>query len=77
MDLERLTYMANQIARNLAPQGEAAATDLTLEHLRAFWDPRMKAAILLADPQGLDPITATAISRLGVDCEAALEWDPL
>jgi hypothetical protein len=25
MDLDRLTYMANQIARNLAPQGEAAA----------------------------------------------------
>lgn len=64
MDLERLTYMANQIARNLAPQGEAAAVELTLEHLRAFWDPRMKAGIKAGDGAGLDPIAAKAVTRL-------------
>ena len=64
MDLERLTYMANQIARNLAPQGEAAAIDLTLEHLRAFWDPRMKAGIKAGDLAGLDPIAAKAVAQL-------------
>ncbi|OHT17771.1 MULTISPECIES: formate dehydrogenase subunit delta [Sphingomonadaceae] len=77
MDEQRLVSMANQIARNLAAQGEDAAVSAMVQHIVDFWDPRMKAAILLADPQGLDPITATAISRLGVDCEAALEWDPL
>ena len=29
MDIERLRYMANQIARNLAPQGEALAVEAT------------------------------------------------
>jgi formate dehydrogenase subunit delta len=64
VDIERLTYMANQIARNLAPQGEAQATELTLQHLRDYWDPRMKAAILSADREGLNPIAKAAVDRL-------------
>ncbi len=64
MDLGALTYMANQIARNLAAQGEAAATEATLQHIRDFWDPRMKAAILAADRAGLDPIAAAAVAKL-------------
>ncbi|HOB15036.1 MAG TPA: formate dehydrogenase subunit delta [Novosphingobium sp.] len=63
MDLERLTYMANQIARNLAPQGDAAI-DLTCQHIRDFWDPRMKAAILTGDRSGLNPIARAAVERL-------------
>ncbi|HMT47005.1 MAG TPA: formate dehydrogenase subunit delta [Novosphingobium sp.] len=66
MDPARLTYMANQIARNLAPQGEAAAVDLTCQHLRDFWDPRMKAAILAGDRLGLDPIARAAVERLAL-----------
>ncbi|MFM2272678.1 MAG: hypothetical protein RL702_1743 [Pseudomonadota bacterium] len=66
MDPARLTYMANQIARNLAPQGEAAAVDLTWQHLRDFWDPRMKAAILAGDRLGLDPIARAAVERLAL-----------
>lgn len=34
MDLARLHYMANQIARNLAAQGEAAAIVGTAQHMR-------------------------------------------
>lgn len=64
MDLARLTYMANQIARNLAMQGEAEAIQATYEHLRNFWDPRMKAAILGGDRAGLDPIAKAAVERL-------------
>ena len=64
MDVEHLTYMANQIARNLAPQGEGAV-ELTLQHLKDFWDPRMKAAIISGDRSGLDPIAAAAVERLG------------
>lgn len=63
MDIERLTYMANQIARNLAPQGETA-TDLAYQHLKDFWDPRMKAAILAGSRDGLDPIARAAVERL-------------
>jgi formate dehydrogenase subunit delta len=64
MDLERLTYMANQIARNLAMQGEDAAIEATCQHLKDFWDPRMKAAILASDRSMLDPIAKAAIARL-------------
>ena len=64
MDIERLRYMANQIARNLAPQGEAAAIELTAQHIRDFWDPRMKAAILADDRAALDPIARAAIDRI-------------
>ncbi|HQV02818.1 MULTISPECIES: formate dehydrogenase subunit delta [unclassified Novosphingobium] len=66
MDLDRLTYMANQIARNLAPQGEVQATELTLQHLRDFWDPRMKAAILSGSRDGLVPIARAAVDKLGM-----------
>lgn len=64
VDLARLTHMANQIARNLAAQGEAQAIDLTMQHLRDFWDPRMRAAILAGDRAGLDPIARAAVEKL-------------
>ncbi len=64
MDIERLTYMANQIARNLAMQGEEAAVQATLQHLKDYWDPRMKAAILAGDRSGLDLIARSAVERL-------------
>jgi formate dehydrogenase subunit delta len=64
MDSARLIDMANQIARNLAAQGEEAAVAQAAAHLRDFWDPRMKAAILAADPAGLEPIARAAIDRL-------------
>ena len=65
MDIERLAYMANQIARNLAPQGEEAAIEGTAQHIRDYWDPRMKAAILASDRSTLGPIAAAAVGRLG------------
>ena len=64
MDPARLIYMANQIARNLAAQGEATAIVATAQHLRDFWDPRMKAAILAADHNALDPIARAAVAQL-------------
>lgn len=65
MDDARLIYMANQIARNFAAQGEDAAISATAQHIRDFWDPRMKAAILGSGLAGLEPITLAAIERLG------------
>jgi formate dehydrogenase subunit delta len=64
MDLARLQYMADQIARNFAIQGEAAAVEGTAQHIRDFWDPRMKAAIRAADRSALSPIVAAAVERI-------------
>jgi formate dehydrogenase subunit delta len=64
MDAARLIYMANQIARNFAAQGEDAAITATAQHIRDFWDPRMKAAILAADLSGLEPIARIALTQL-------------
>ena len=64
MDSSRLIDMVNQIARNLAAQGEAEAVEATARHLRDFWDPRMRAAILKADRSTLDPVAARALDRL-------------
>ena len=67
MDVARLAAMANQIARNFAVQGEAAAVAQTAQHIRDFWDPRMKAAILASDRSALDPLAQAAVKQLLVD----------
>lgn len=64
MDIAKLRMMANQIARNFAAQGEEAAIAATAQHLRDFWDPRMKAAILADDRAALEPIAREAVERL-------------
>jgi NADH-dependant formate dehydrogenase delta subunit FdsD len=60
--VERLVYMANQIALNLVTDDDPVAA--VAEHLRLFWDPRMKRLILGHDTAGLSPIAADAIERL-------------
>ena len=65
MNLDHLSYMADQIARNFAVQGEEEAIAATAQHIRDFWDPRMKAAILGCDDQALSPIARAAVKRLG------------
>ena len=64
MEIERLRYMADQIARNFAAQGEDDAVAATAEHIRLYWDPRMKAAILADDRAALSPVVAAAVDRL-------------
>ena len=64
MDITHLTHMADQIARNFAIQGEEAAVAATAQHIRDFWDPRMKAAIKGADRGVLSPIAAAAVERI-------------
>ena len=65
MDLARLTFMANQIARNFAAQGDEVAAAATAQHLKLFWDPRMKAEILNGDRAELEPIAKAAVELLG------------
>ena len=64
MDLARLTQMANQIARNFAAQGDAAAIAATRDHLKRYWDPRMRSQLVSGDRTGLEPITKAAVEQL-------------
>lgn len=59
-----LVRMANQIAANLAAQGEAVAVRETATHIARFWDPRMKAALFAAEQTGLEPIARAAVEQL-------------
>lgn len=63
---DRLIYMANQIARNVANEGENAAP-FVAQHIRDFWDPHMRArikAMAAEEGHGLSPIAASAIAQL-------------
>lgn len=59
---DRLVHMANQIAANLAMEPDPVAA--TANHIRLFWDPRMKRLILEHGNAGLSIIAATAIAQL-------------
>lgn len=64
---DKLIYMANQIARFFESQGPDKAVAGTAEHIRKFWDPRMRKQIVAhvnAGGSGLDPVARMAIERL-------------
>jgi formate dehydrogenase subunit delta len=60
MRVEKLVAMANQIARNLAVQGEDEATAGTADHIARFWDPRMRSAIIAHANAGGDDLLPAA-----------------
>ena len=65
--LEKLVYMANQIAKNFATTGHESAAASTADHIHKYWDPRMKRMIferLEAGGEGLDPLAHEAIAIL-------------
>jgi formate dehydrogenase subunit delta len=67
MSPDKLVYMANQIGKFFASQGPDAAVAGTAEHIKKFWDPRMRAAIFRhveAGGQGLEPLVRRAIEQL-------------
>jgi formate dehydrogenase subunit delta len=64
VDIAHLAYMANQIARNFAAQGDVAAVAATAQHIHDYWDPRMKATILASDRTLLNPIVCAALGLL-------------
>ena len=67
MSPEKLVYMANQIGKFFAHEGEAQAVASIADHLARFWDPRMRAAIqghVAAGGAGLDPWVLLAVQRL-------------
>ena len=67
MSLDKLVYMANQIGKFFASQGEEQAVPGIADHIKKFWDPRMRAQIFVhleAGGKGLDPDVRTAIEQL-------------
>jgi formate dehydrogenase subunit delta len=64
MDVAKLHYMAEQIARNFVVLGHDNAVAATADHIAKFWDPRMKAAIFEEDCFALSPVSRAAIELL-------------
>jgi formate dehydrogenase subunit delta len=67
MSPDKLIYMANQIGSFFESQGQEKAVAGTAEHIKKFWDPRMRKAIfahLEAGGSGLDPVPRAAIEQL-------------
>ena len=67
MSLDKLVYMANQIGKFFANQGPEKTAAETADHIKKFWDPRMRIQIfahLEAGGVGLDPAVRVAIERL-------------
>ena len=67
MSPDRLIYMANQIGKFFQSQGHDRAVPAIAEHIKKFWDPRMRAAIfahLKQGGDGLDPNVRAALEKL-------------
>ncbi len=67
MSPDRLIYMANQIGKFFQSQGHDKAVPGIAEHIRKFWDPRMRTAILAhldTGGAGLAPEVREAIATL-------------
>jgi len=70
MDPDRLVAMANQIVTFFRAQGDAAVVDGVENHLRKYWDPRMRrkiVAVLERGGEGLAPGVREAVRRLEPD----------
>jgi formate dehydrogenase subunit delta len=70
----KLVHMANQIGKFFAAQGEAKAVAGVATHLRRFWDPRMRRAIIAqvesGHALGLDPWPLAAVRKLAAEAGA-------
>ena len=67
MTEETLVRMANQIADFFKAQPEEDALAGAADHIRRFWDPRMRAKMaehLAAGGQGLNPLARAAVERV-------------
>jgi formate dehydrogenase subunit delta len=67
MSPDRLVYMANQIGKFFAYQRKDEIVPGIANHIRKFWDPRMRTAIFAyidAGGDGLDPYVKEAIQSL-------------
>ena len=66
-DDNKLVMMANQIGKFFVPQKQVEPVGAIATHIRKFWDPRMRAAIISHFDHGgagLDPPVREAVQRL-------------
>jgi formate dehydrogenase subunit delta len=64
---DKLVKMANQIGQFFAAQRHSDAVAGTAEHLKKFWDPRMRAGIIAHvehGGSGLDKVPLEAVLKL-------------
>jgi formate dehydrogenase subunit delta len=67
MSPDKLVYMANQIGKFFASQGDDQAVAGIVDHLRKYWDPRMRSTIvdhIDHGGHGLEPLARQAVERL-------------
>jgi formate dehydrogenase subunit delta len=67
MSLDRLVYMANQIGDYFGTQRGKDPADGIADHLKKFWDPRMRRQIIAHAAQGgagLKPDVLRAVQAL-------------
>ena len=66
MPPDKLVSMVNQIGQFFAtqPGSEAMRAEDVAVHLRRFWAPRMRAALMAHDGTGLDPLPLAAVAAL-------------
>jgi formate dehydrogenase subunit delta len=67
MSPDRLVYMANQIGNFFAYQRKDEVVPGIANHIRKFWDPRMRSAIFAyieAGGEGIDPPVREALLML-------------
>jgi formate dehydrogenase subunit delta len=67
MSPDKLAHMANQIGKFFAHRPEDTAAADIADHLRKFWDPRMRRQIIaILDQSGdkLDPAVKKAVEAL-------------
>jgi formate dehydrogenase subunit delta len=67
--VERLIYMANQIATNLASDEDPVSA--TADHIELFWDPRMKRLLAAHGGEGLSPTAAAAFRLVSAAAQGA------
>jgi len=82
MSPDRLVYMANQIGKFFAYQKKDEIVPGIANHIKKFWDPRMRQAMfayLDAGGEGLDPAVQEAFAVLkrkaeeGAPAESSLQ----
>lgn len=67
MSPDKLTYMANQIARSFQSRTYDEAVAATAEHISNFWEPRMRRqlfALMDAEPTSFNAIVRDARIRI-------------
>jgi formate dehydrogenase subunit delta len=67
MSSSEVARLANDIAAQFGHRAHGAASIATAEHMRTFWDPRMRRQLLELVAEGdadLDPVVVSAAAHL-------------